>query len=499
VNDDIDLSVLARSDQSVDPPPPRRRWLWVLIPTAIVIGFILIVLESSQGLFTAATPVTIVRPEAAQNSGGPSGSTVLQAAGWIEPDPFSVRVTALTSGVIEELLVQEADTLKAGDAVAMLVSEDAELGLEASRAALALAQAEQLLAQAELDYAKGAFEAALEVTEARDAARADHESRAAEVELRQAATQKALATVGVANAALETQRYLREEGAAGPWQVELAEARLQEAEAELASLKAQVLRSVAEEAQSLARKLLAEGDFDLRLEEHRRIAAAEAVLARTDATARAAEVTLAEAQLRLDRMTVRSPIDGVVLSRDAYAGSVVGPRATDQPLCHLYDPASLRVRVDVPQTQVAAASVGMRAEIRCDARRNQPYQGEVLRIVETADIQKVTLEVQVRVLDPDAHLKPDMLCQVAVLGDGSGSEGGSVSAAVRIPARCVAPDDTVWVVDGTSGRAALRSLRLGAREGDEVIVIEGLNASDKVIDRGRQGLNSGARILVENE
>ena len=74
-----------------------------------------------------------------------------------------------------------------------------------------------------------------------------------------------------------------------------------------------------------------------------------------------------------------------------------------------------------------------------------------------------------------------------------------MSAAVRIPARCVAPDDTVWVVDGTSGRAALRSLRLGAREGDEVIVIEGLNASDKVIDRGRQGLSPGARILVENE
>jgi hypothetical protein len=63
----------------------------------------------------------------------------------------------------------------------------------------------------------------------------------------------------------------------------------------------------------------------------------------------------------------------------------------------------------------------------------------------------------------------------------------------------VAPDDSVWVVDGSSGRAAQRSLRLGGREGGDVIVHEGLNVSDKVIDRGRGELSEGARIRVEGE
>ncbi len=61
----------------------------------------------------------------------------------------------------------------------------------------------------------------------------------------------------------------------------------------------------------------------------------------------------------------------------------------------------------------------------------------------------------------------------------------------------MAPDDSVWVVDGSSGRAARRGLRLAGREGDDVIVLEGLNASDKVIDRGRAELSEGARIRVE--
>jgi len=473
--------------------------MWTLIPAVLLLGFVLVVLESSLGLLTGAVSVTVVRPRATQASSSPAGSVVLQAAGWVEPDPFPLRVTALAKGVIAELLVEESDVVEEGDEIASLVSEDAVLALEAAQAALARAQAEHRAASAELIYAKGVFDAALEVTEARDAARADHESRSAEVEHHRAAALEAQAAVEVALNELETQRYLKQGGAVGPWQVELAEARLKEARAQLSGFEAAVLRAVADEAKSAAHEQRAEGDFELRLEERRRIATAEATLARTDAEQQAATVALSEAQLRVERMTVRSPFDGVVLSRDAQAGTVVGPAASDSPICQLYDPRALRVRVDVPQNQVAAASVDMRAEIRCDARRGQPYEGRVLRIVQKADIQKVTLEVQVRVLDPDGAIKPDMLCQVAILGDGESDDSAPRVSAVRIPSRCLSSDDSVWVVDGATGRARRREVRTGGRDGDDMIILEGLNASDKVIDRGREELSDDARIRVESD
>ncbi len=497
---EIDLAGLARAPQPAQVPRPRRRWVFALVPIVLLLGFGLVFLDSAWGLFSATLPVTVVRPLPAEGTNTATGSVVLQTAGWIEPDPFRVRVTALTTGVVETMLVRESDVVKAGDAICKLIAADAELAVAAATSALAHARAEHRAAGVELDNAKASFTAALEVTEARSLARADSKSRGAELERRRAAAREASASVEVAHKELETQRFLRREGAAGPWQVELAEARVAEARARQSSLAAEVLRATAEVDRSQARLVRADQDFELRLGEHLRINTGEAAVARTEAAVQAAAVVLREAQLRLARMTVKSPMAGVVLSRDADQGSVVGPTAAATPVCHLYDPKSLRVRVDVPQDQVAPVSVDMLAEIRCNARRGQPYAGRVIRIVDQADIQKVTLEVQVRVLDPDGLLKPDMLCQVSVLGAAT-TDAAEGSAAMRIPARCLAGGDSVWVIDGASGRAARRSLRLGQHDGNEVIVLDGLNATDKVIDRvidsDKSALSEGARVRIE--
>ena len=35
------------------------------------------------------------------------GAPLFQASGWVEPNPFAVRVTALTEGIVEEMLVED--------------------------------------------------------------------------------------------------------------------------------------------------------------------------------------------------------------------------------------------------------------------------------------------------------------------------------------------------------------------------------------------------------
>jgi HlyD family secretion protein len=496
-SDSIDLSALERSAPPGAPSPPRWRRIWVLIPVLLLLGSAFVLFESASGMFSTAVKVTVVRPSPVQTASAQTGSPILQAAGWVEPDPFSLRVTALAAGVVEELLVQEASRVKTGDPLARLVSTDAELEVAAAQTLLEKARADQQAAQAEYDHATDSFAAALEVTEARDVATADHGTRSAEVALRRAALLEAEATLDVANNELETQRFLLQEGAVGPWQVELAQARCDEVRARLSGLEAELLRAQAIEEQSEARLQRSMEDFELRLEERRRIAVAKAGLASAEAEIRTREVVLREATLQLDRMTVLSPTDGVVLTRDALVGSVVGPQPTALPICHLYDPTSLRVRVDVPQGQVIAASVDMRAEIRCDVQRERVYEGRVLRLVEKADIQKVTLEVQVRVIDPDDALKPDMLCQVTVFGSRDSVSEAPTTIAVRIPTRCIDAGDLVWVVDGETWCAHRRELEVGGQQGENSIVLEGLNATDKVIDRGREELREGDRVQVE--
>jgi RND family efflux transporter MFP subunit len=236
----------------------------------------------------------------------------------------------------------------------------------------------------------------------------------------------------------------------------------------------------------------AQRDDELRIEERRRVAVAQAD--RSSAEGRVAELAAArdEAQLRLDRMTVRAPVDGVVLQRLASAGSTLfGP---DHHVATLYDPRSVRVRVDVPQQDLARLFVGQETEIESDARPEAPYVGEVQRIVRRADIQKVTLQVHVRVVDADELLRPEMLVQVRFLAPAV--EGGAVTAAAAV----AVPEDLVdgghaWVLDAEHGTATQRRLELGARADGFLVVTGGLDLSDKLLAPVDGGvLREGERV-----
>jgi RND family efflux transporter MFP subunit len=215
---------------------------------------------------------------------------------------------------------------------------------------------------------------------------------------------------------------------------------------------------------------------------------------RASAEVQAAQARLREASLRVERMIVRAPVDGVVLARLAVPGmTLIG-----ESVCTLYDPNSLRVRVDVPQANVAGLQIGQRVEVLSESRKGQPYQGEVLRVVQRADIQKVTLQVHVRVNDEDELLRPEMLVQARFFGTGDSDDSSGSSEAstlVLIPSR-VLEGETVWVVDGATGLAAKRALTLGNVRGDRTEVLSGLNISDKVVDEGRRQLEEGNRIKI---
>jgi hypothetical protein len=57
----------------------------------------------------------------------------------------------------------------------------------------------------------------------------------------------------------------------------------------------------------------------------------------------------------------------------------------------------------------------------------------------------------------------------------------------------------VWVADQAASAARLRSIKVGMASGDLVEVVEGLNAADRLISGGREGLRDGERVKVTGE
>ena len=152
---DIDLDALAR--KPVEIQPPRRGWRRWVVPVLILGGFAGVLFSTLPDLLKETQEVTVMRPrplegEAARLSA--AGRVVAQAAGWVEPDPFPIEVTALADGVVEEMLVQESDVVERGQVVARLIDEDARLANIAAMSELARAQAEVSEAEAELGIAR---------------------------------------------------------------------------------------------------------------------------------------------------------------------------------------------------------------------------------------------------------------------------------------------------------------------------------------------------------
>lgn len=510
VQPDIDLSGLARAPRET--PLPRRSPWRIALPVLILLIFVAVLATSLQGMFETKKSVSVIRPRAAQAHSGEGGArstarVLLQAAGWIEPDPFAIQVTALAPGVVREVLVLEAERVTPGTVVARLVDDDARLDLAAAQAVLAQAQAELAEAKVRSEIARADFDAALAVTEGVQSADAEFAGRGAEVSRRSAAVKRAEATVRAARDEIELQRELESIGAGDQRSVDLAEARAEEAEGTVQQLQAEMALAEAEVEKAAARRVRATRDAELRLQDRLVLETSIASLERAKAEVTGAEVAVEVAQLRLTRMEIIAPAGGVVLERTAMPGtSLDGSGGASASVMTLFDPSRLRVRVDVPQSDIAKLAVGGRAEIMIDGRAGKPYHGEIVRVVEKADIQKVTLQVHVRIEDNDGKLRPEMLAQTRFLArpaDGSGATDSGPEArtsdVVEVPARVVDEGRRLWIVGGVDGRARARAVELGAQTGEWVEVLSGLNLSDKVIDRGREDLREGDLVRAEGQ
>ncbi|QDU83346.1 putative efflux pump membrane fusion protein [Planctomycetes bacterium Pla163] len=490
----VDLSALARATEEVE--RPRRSWTRIALPLAIVAVFLFLLRDAIVEIVVPRIEVEIVRPTRIEGEGVGGADAIaadtvaVQAAGWVEPDPFPVLVPALAGGTVAELLVQESDPVTAGDTVARLVDDDARIVRDRAAAALATAEAAGAANRARATIANERFDAALEVTEAEAAARARQAGLEAEVELRGAAVAEGEARVELAESEVIVQRELDEAGASGPRQVEIAEAELVVARAVLQRLRADATATGAKEREAAAQLERATRELDLRFADRLERDVAIAELERTLALVEEARAELAAAELALARTTVVASTSGVVLERLVGAGSQLAP---GEAICSVWRPDSLRVRVDVPLGDMEKLFVGQRAAVTSDSRPGRPYAGEVVRIVQLADIQKVTLEAQVQVLDADELLRPDMLSQVKFYGaraTASDSEQGSrrSSGGVRIalPARVV-EDGAVWVFDPVERVARRVEVETGPAYGEPrmVEILAGLDLTDKVIDTGR--------------
>jgi RND family efflux transporter MFP subunit len=504
----VDLRQLAVERPGREAAPLARKRSWLLrwgFPLAIIAGFLTIVGWSARDYWLPARPVTVVPVMMTRAEVQDAGTLLFRAAGWIEPRPTAVMCSALVEGIVEELLVVEGQEVRADQPVARLVDADVRLSLREAEATLELREAERDGAQAVLIAAKQNLAQPVHLEAAHAEAEAALATLETEIKNLPFLIQSAEARFTLARQDLEGKRLVAESIAGRS--IQKAQSEFDSATAALADLK-QRGANLARQQEAWRRKCDAlHTRLKLKTDEHRAVDEATANLAAAEARLNQARLAVETVELRLERMTVRSPIDGRVLSLTSQPGQrLMGINAASErdasTVATLYDPNHLQVRVDVRLEDVAQVQVGQPVQISTAAVKD-PLVGQVLAITSRADIQKNTLQVKVSIDRPSAVVRPEMLARVAFLAP---ERPGGKSQREQAPLRLLVPKElvesgengsTIWVADAGRGIAVRRVIQLGSASTDQLVeVTHGLNALDKLIAAGREGLSDGDRIRI---
>lgn len=503
---EVDLSQLARKrPDRIAAAPVRRPFVArYVVSGTIVLGFASLLGWAARDRFLPRKTVTVTSVVVSRAEARQEGAPLFQAAGWVEPRPTPVLVTALTEGVVERLLVVEGQPVKVGEPIARLLDADAQLALRESEAAFALRRAETQSAEADLKAAKLRIENPVHL----DAALAEADSLLAKTETELAKVpfliDGAAARFDFAKRNWEGKR--RAADGVAERLLHQAESDYAAAQAELAELKQRGPR-LEREVETLKRKHAALAQQRMLLiDESRQLADAQAKLQAAVAKQEQAKLVADRAKLALERTTVRAPIDGKVLQLIARPGTRVtameGAAALGAAtIVTLYDPRMLQVRADVRLDDVTQVQPNQPVRIET-ASVTTPLEGFVLQPTSVANIQKNTLEVKVAVKDPPDAVRPEMLVSATFLAP---PQPKSSAPASDVPERLFVPkevvvttggDKAIWTMAPT-GVAELRTVRAGLTTSTGLTeIVEGLHPTDKIITDGRDGLNPGDRVTT---
>lgn len=457
-------------------PAPRRR-------TRLPVGWIgtLLVLAGLAYLFHEPALDLVDRmrlPEVdvvrVRRSSGLAASSVSGTAanGYIVAR-HRAALSADTPGRIVEMNVQEGSVVHAGDVVARLYAAEYEAALRQAQADLAAARQSELRTKAQAAAARAQL--------------AELRSRASAAEARLAE-----ATAGVELAELDDERarMLVSDNV-------VSRERVDNTRAELAGARAR--QAATQAALEEARAALATGESN--------VLVAEASVAEAHARIAVLEAACDLARATLDKTFVRAPFDGIVVLKDAEVGEVVSPNSlggnSRGSVVTMVDFDSLEVQVEVPETSLAAVELGAPANVYLDAFPARPYTGRVDRVWPTANRQKATVEVRVRIDRTDELLRPEMGARVvfspsapAQAGDGSPDEAAG-EPRILIPSSCLVR------VEGRTGVFALErdvarfvELATGAEAGGRVVVESGLVGGETIVDDPPLSLEDGDRVRI---
>ena len=436
----------ARAGGEGEPPVWARRYILIGIGLLVVLG----VMATAYRLLSQDPPQVEVVRASAQSSD--VGGVVLSASGYIVAH-HKINLNSKVTGRVAWIGVEKGDKVKEGQILVRL--EDDEF-------------------RAQYEQAKGAAENARAYLE-----ELQNGSRPEEIQQAQHNLDEARATLADDQLTLDRTKDLWSQGVVSKQALDDATGKFGADQQRVNSL---------DKAFQLAK-------LGPRKEE----------IARARGALEQAQGQADYAKSLLDATLIRAPVTGTILERAAEKGELVtsgfastaegGPQGLVVSLADLND---LQVELDIAQDDFARLGPKQKGVVTVDAYPDLKWDGIIAEISPQANRAKATVQVKVQILNPDAHLRPDMNATVKFLADEN-KQTSTQPQGVFVPTPAIHDrDGKKFVFLAFDGKALSREVKIQAQRSGGVMV-QGLNGGEDVITSAPQDLKDGEKIKIKGQ
>jgi HlyD family secretion protein len=417
-----------------------------LIAIAVVLVAVAVGALFAYQKLNAAVPVQVVQVQSPMNESAAGEQVILTATGYIVA-AHKIEVASKVVGRVAWIGVEKGDRVKAGQVLVRL--EDDEY-----RAQLRQYQGQLTNLQARLEELQNG-------------------SRPEEVAKARADTEQAKADLENAKVSLDRTKQLVREGVLAKQSLDDAQAKYDGDVAKVASLQRTLDLSV--------------------------LGPRKEQIAQVKGQIEQARGALEYAQTQLDNTIIRAPVTGTILDRNVERGEFVtngfvGDKGAKGYLVTMADLNDLQVELDISQNDFPKLGPRQKGVITTDAYPDRKYQGEIAQVSPEADRAKATVQVKVKVLNPDEYLRPDMNATVSFYNDVKAAPASEAKRVVAIPQGAV-QNGSVFVV--VNGHARKRPVTTGGASAKGVLVESGLIGGEDLIIGPPATLKDGQKVEVK--
>ncbi|MDX1901906.1 MAG: efflux RND transporter periplasmic adaptor subunit [Gammaproteobacteria bacterium] len=182
---------------------------------------------------------------------------------------------------------------------------------------------------------------------------------------------------------------------------------------------------------------------------------------------------------------IESPQDGVVTALNVREGMKITPELE---MISLVDLSSIWMIVQVFEDQANWVKIGELAEAKLSAFPDKIWKGEVEYIYPQVDPTTRTLKVRIRFNNPDNILKPNMYANISLFAEAK-------SNVLSIPLEAlIRSSQGDRVIVSLGNRFQVRPVTTGMESGDQVEILSGLQAGERVVASGQFLIDSEANL-----